>query len=81
MFIKSHRFRHRKCKVEVPGLMGITGIHKCILVGYTNQGVYPVTVEFDEEMWKNMKLKLKEFYKYAYLSELLHMKNVTFNCD
>ena len=150
MFIKSHRFRHRKCKVQAPGLlissedpilatspdgivdcsicgkflievkcfytyrnfhtpsaltlskvcekdsdgnlkiikqhkynyqiqgqMGITGIHKCILVGYTNQGVHPVTVEFDEDMWTDMKLKLNEFYKTAYLPEILSLHNVT----
>ena len=150
MFIKSHRFRHRKCKVEVPGLiissedpilatspdgivdcsicgkflvevkcfytyrnfltplaltlskvcekdsdgkltivkqhkynyqiqgqMGITGIHKCILVAYTNQGVHPVTVDFDEEMWTNMKTKLNEFYKSAYLPEVLSLNNVS----
>lgn len=55
--------------------MGITGIHKCILVAYTNQGVHPVTVDFDEEMWTNMKTKLNDFYKSAYLPEVLSLNN------
>lgn len=60
--VKSH-----KCNYQIQGQMAITGIRKCILIGYTNRGVEPVTVDFDGEMWDSMHQKLSSFYKDHYL--------------
>lgn len=149
MFVKSHRFRHRKCKLEVPGLiisssdpmigtsldgivdcsicgqfiieikclfshknfypspallalkicnkkeddslkvvkthrynyqmqcqMGITGIKKCKLIAFTNKGIFPVDVDFDETMWNSMKETLTNFYDKQFLPALLRKNNI-----
>jgi hypothetical protein len=40
------------------GITGITGITKCVLIGFTNKGIFPVNVNFDENMWDKMKATL-----------------------
>jgi hypothetical protein len=42
--------------------MGITGIKKCVLIGFTNKGIFPVNVNFNEDMWDKMKATLAKFY-------------------
>ena len=59
--------------------MAITGIHKCILIGYTKRGVEPVTVDSDEDMSDSMHKKLSSFYKEHYLQTYLRTKSIVFD--
>ena len=62
--VKSHKYYY-----QIQGQMAITGIHRCILVGYTNRGIHSVTVNFDEDMWNTVHQNLSSFYKeYSRLS-------------
>lgn len=57
--------------------MGIIGIQKSVLAGFTNKGIYPIYVNIEENMWNEIKMKLMEFYKFAYLPEILRMRNLS----
>ena len=72
--IRTHKYNY-----QIQGQMAITGIHKCILIGYTNRGVEPVTINFDEAMWRSMHQKLCSFYKDYYLPTYLRNKRIVFD--
>ena len=72
--IKSHKYNY-----QIQRQMAITGIIKCILIGYTKRGVEPVTVDFDEDMWDSMHKKLSSFYKEHYLQTHLRTKSIVFD--
>ena len=69
--IKQHRYNY-----QIQGQMGITGIKKCVLIGFTNKGICPVDVPFDEDMWSSMRSSLVKFYHNSYLPELLRQNNL-----
>ena len=55
---------------QVQGQMGVTGLRKCVLVGYTHKGIYSVPVEFDGEFWQNARPVFYSFYTGAYFPVL-----------
>ena len=72
--IKSHKYNY-----QIQGQMAITGIHKCILVGYTNRGIHSVTINFDEDMWNTVHRNLSSFYKEHYIPTYLKNKQILFS--
>jgi len=58
---------------QVQGQMGVTGLRKCMLVGYTHKGICSVPVEFDDEFWQNAKPMFYRFYNDAYFAVLKKM--------
>lgn len=51
---------------QIQGQMGVTGIGKCMLVGYTHKGIHTVSVEFDVNFWHSARSMLYKFYTDAY---------------
>jgi hypothetical protein len=47
--------------------MAVTGLKTGVLVVYTDRGVEPVHVEFDEDWWKAKQSVLKDFYLTSFL--------------
>ena len=68
---KQHKYNY-----QIQGQMGITGIKKCVLIGFTNKGIFPVNVNFNEDMWDKMKATLAKFYEQHYLPVLLRRNNL-----
>jgi hypothetical protein len=68
---KQHKYNY-----QIQGQMGITGIKKCVLIGFTNKGIFPVNVNFNEDMWDKMKATLAKFYEQHYLPVFLRRNNL-----
>ena len=54
---------------QIQGQMAVTGKNNCILVAFTNRGVFSVKkVNFNPEFWHQIERKMTKFYKenYAY---------------
>lgn len=56
--IETHRYNY-----QIQGQMGIIEIQKCILIGYTNKGLHPVTVKFDDTMQGTLLICIYFFKK------------------
>ena len=48
---------------QIQGQMALTGIHTCILIGYTNKGITTICVDFDPAFWGSVSQKLTDFYR------------------
>ena len=64
------------CEAADRLIKNCVGIKKCVLIGFTNKGIFPVNVNFDEDMWDKMKATLTKFYEQHYLPVLLRRNNL-----
>ncbi|KAL9958145.1 hypothetical protein ACROYT_G035118 [Oculina patagonica] len=64
--------RETKWNYQIQGLMGISGMLNCDLVIYTHKGILIVHVKFDNELWKEMLKKLRNFFLEHLVQELFH---------
>lgn len=51
---------------QVQGQMGVTNIHKCILILFTDRGINTIDIFFDPSFWTECKTQLSKFYNDAY---------------
>jgi len=52
--IPSHKLAY-----QIQGLLAGSGLEKCILVAYTQKGLYTVDVTFDKEFWDKAERRLQ----------------------
>ena len=68
--------RETKWNYQIQGEMALSGVKNADPVIYTNEGIMVIDVPFDEELWKEMPMKLNKFYFIFMIPELLsqHIK-------
>jgi hypothetical protein len=48
---------------QIHGQLAVSGLEKCILVAYTQKGIYTVDVTFDKNFWDESERRLSNFYR------------------
>ena len=56
---------------QIQTQMAVTGIKRCVLIGYTHKGIHTEDVKFDSMFWENVLQKLVYFYKHYYLPQMI----------
>ena len=56
---------------QVQGQMAITNIHKSIFFVYTHHGYFIQNINYNEDLWKNILIKLNYFWSKYILNEIL----------
>ena len=47
---------------QIQGQMAVRDISKCVLVFYTHKGIHCVDIDFNDDFWKQCRVKLMLFY-------------------
>ena len=63
--IKKHKYNY-----QIQGQMAVSGIHKCVLIIFTNKGIETIDVDFDSEFWSRTEKILEDFYFNSFYAAL-----------
>ena len=63
--IPSHKYFY-----QIRGQLAVSGLEKCILVAYTQKGIYTVDMIFDKDFWDEAERRLYRKYMYSALKNI-----------
>jgi hypothetical protein len=66
---------------QIHGQLAVSGLEKCILVAYTQKGIYTVDVTFDKDFWDEAERRLSNFYRKYMYSALKNIEETNINTD
>ncbi len=55
---------------QIQGQMALTGVESAILILFTDNGLYEITIPVDKEMWKKMSKSLCTFYHETFFFQI-----------